>query len=735
MIRIENNKFIIGKEEYYPFSAEFHYFRVNKRFWSVCFERIRKAGFRIVSTCVPWNLHESASGEFDFAGETDQRKDLIVFLELSREFGFKVILKPGPYIGAEWENGGYPQFIFENPEILAKDSLDQPIKIIDNIKTELGWVPSYHHPLFKSHLKRYLAALAGVIKNYIYPKGPVILIQLDNELSFAHNFGPFQADYNQYTLKKLFPEFLKDKYKEIKELNKVYRGKHKNFEEVKVPRELKLSAPEDLIRYFDWLKFKESYLTGFLKELNELFVSLEVPALFFSTVSCTKDFYLPLNWQSLYQDKIFMGVNINWEENYLEWSRFLRTFVGCSKFSWASLFPTGHWSESPEEGKKYFPVDTQKTKFILVTCLSSGIKGFSHYMFVERDHWYDSPLANDGAIQPNYEIVKKFNFLVEKIGLNELKSFPEISLANYRPYLWYSHLCSGGRSSFLAGQASVNAKKPFAYLNILLEKTHSGLSQDFLNLKYDYRISDLGVKESLEGYKVFFIPSAEFMDSQSQNLLVELAKKGKTIVLFGLLPKWDEKMKSCEILAKALKAKTKGSMSVEMVEGFEEKFPSIIFGYIKASRKASVVAKSDQKPVGAVFKLGKGQVWLFTFDISSQLYHQKLSFLDKIIKQNEIFPCAFASDPEIGVVVQRNNKDVILYLLNPRYNPSQTRGDNKTPFILQFNCKKLGIKGEKIKLTDLLGEEVIKTTASDLKKGIVLSLEKMDSRMYLVEGK
>jgi beta-galactosidase len=735
MIKLENNKFIIGKEEYYPFSAEFHYFRVNKRFWSVCFERIRKAGFKIVSTSVPWNLHESASGEFDFAGETDQRKDLIVFLELSREFGFKVILKPGPYIGAEWENGGYPQFIFENPEILAKDFLDQPIQIIDNIKTEQGLVPSYHHPLFKSHFKRYLTALAGVIKNYIYPKGPVFLIQLDNELSFAHNFGPFQADYNEYTLNKLFPEFLKGKYQDIKELNGVYKGRHKSFEEIKAPRELKLSAPEDLTRYFDWLEFKENCLTSFLKELNELFISLEVPALFSSTVSWTKNFFLPLNWQSFYQDKILLGVNIDWEENYLAWSRFLRGFAGCAQFSWASLFPTGRWSDSPEEGKKYFPVDSRKTKFILTTCLSSGIKGFSHYMFVERDHWYDSPLANDGAIQPNYEIVKKFNFLVEKINLNELKSFSEISLVNYRPYLWYNHLSDEGRFASPAGQAGGKINEPFAYLNILLEKTHPGLSQDFSNLKYDYRISDLGVKESLEGYKIFFVPCAEFMDSQSQSLLVELAKKGRTIVLFGLLPKWDEKMKNCDILANALKAKTKNNLSVETVEGFEEEFPSILFGHIKSSRKAQVVAESEQKPVGALFKVGKGQVWLFTFDISSQLCHQKLSFLEKIIRQNEIFPCAFASDPEIGVVVQKNNEAVILYLLNPRYNPPQTKGKNKNPFILQLNCKKLGIKGEKIKLTDLLGEEVIKTSSSDLKKGIVMTLGNMDSRMFLVEGK
>ena len=87
MLKIADNKLVIGKEEYYPFSAEMHYFRVNKRYWSICFERIRKAGFRIISTRVPWNLHEPVIGDFDFMGATDHSKDLVVFLELAREFG------------------------------------------------------------------------------------------------------------------------------------------------------------------------------------------------------------------------------------------------------------------------------------------------------------------------------------------------------------------------------------------------------------------------------------------------------------------------------------------------------------------------------------------------------------------------------------------------------------------------------------------------------------------------
>ncbi|MBD3299207.1 MAG: hypothetical protein GF341_11165, partial [candidate division Zixibacteria bacterium] len=53
-LRIVQHKFIIGKEEFHPFGAEMHYYRIPKRHWSVCFERIRRAEFRIISTSVPW---------------------------------------------------------------------------------------------------------------------------------------------------------------------------------------------------------------------------------------------------------------------------------------------------------------------------------------------------------------------------------------------------------------------------------------------------------------------------------------------------------------------------------------------------------------------------------------------------------------------------------------------------------------------------------------------------------
>jgi len=726
MIKIEGNKFIIGKEEYYPFAAEIHYFRVSKRFWSICFERIRKAGFRILSTCVPWNLHETTLGSFDFIGETDPRRDLVVFLELAREFGFKVILRPGPYIGAEWENGGYPQFIFENHDILARDSQNKLIEMVNRVQVKPGYVPSYSHPVFQRHVKRYIYALTQVIKNYIYPKGPVILVQLDNQVSFGNNYDPFKADYSEYTLTTLYPEFLRRKYEQIQNLNKAWKEKHKNFEEVKPPRSLKIKFPHNLIKYFDWVEFREHYLANFLKNLRELFVSFEVSPYFFTNLFCNQSFSLPLNWHLLNKDEILTGVDVGIKGaqgiacSYLAVHRHLRHFVACSDFPWASLLHSGSWSDQPDEEKKYLPLSPELTKFVLISSLSAGIKGFSHYMFVERDHWYGSPLGNDGAIQSSYDVIKKVNFVCREIGLENLESLADVALVNYRPYLWHSQL---------------KPEKPFDYLNTLIDQTHLGLSKDLINLKYNYLIPELGISQNLGEFKILFVPCAEFMDPDSQRLLVELAKKGKTLILFGLLPAFDQRMKKCEILARTLNVKTRPAPAIEEVKTQNQEFTSQVFGYIRTSKRYSIKAKTKNKVVGAHFKMGKGEIFIFTFDISAQLVPQKLLFLEEILSRTDVACVITTSDPEIDAVVQKNDKFAVLYLINPKGNFYTAEAPPKRSFILKLDCRKAGVKGKRIRLVDLLGNEVIKSSTSELRNGIMMTIEEPGSRIYMIEGR
>jgi hypothetical protein len=105
----------------------------------------------------------------------------------------------------------------------------------------------------------------------------------------------------------------------------------------------------------------------------------------------------------------------------------------------------------------------------------------------------------------------------------------------------------------------------------------------------------------------------------------------------------------------------------------------------------------------------------------------------------------FCDHPSVDVVVQKNERHTILYLIYPPESSSDPGGQDvssevstrkdKKKLILKTEPRKLGVKGEKIRLVDLLGNEVIRTTAEELKRGIVIEMAPLDSRMYLMEGK
>jgi len=150
--------------------------------------------------------------------------------------------------------------------------------------------------------------------------------------------------------------------------------------------------------------------------------------------------------------------------------------------------------------------------------------------------------------------------------------------------------------------------------------------------------------------------------------------------------------------------------------------------------------------VGRVSKIGKGHIYLFTFDISTRLQHNKLFFLEEVLKRCGIQSQVFCDHPSVDVVVQKNERHTILYLIFPPESSSSDPGGpdassevptrkDKKKLILKTEPRKLGVKGEKIRLVDLLGNEVIRTTSEELKRGIVIEMAPLDSRMYLMEGK
>ncbi len=111
-IRYDGACMSIEGKDVFIYSAAFHYFRCPQELWRDRFKKIKAAGFNTVETYIPWNWHERSmpsglndNSKFDF-------RDLKAWLKMAQdEFGFYTIVRPGPFLCAEWSGGGYPRWL------------------------------------------------------------------------------------------------------------------------------------------------------------------------------------------------------------------------------------------------------------------------------------------------------------------------------------------------------------------------------------------------------------------------------------------------------------------------------------------------------------------------------------------------------------------------------------------------------------------------------------------------
>ena len=155
-IRINNLYWEEAGKPKFPVMGEFHYNRMDERYWRESLMKMKASGIDIVSTYSLWVLHEEFEGRQDWSGRNNLRK----FVELCKEIGLKVHLRPGPYCNAEIRNGGFPDWIEFNK----------------NLK------PRTNDPLYLEYVKYWYQSLFNQVKGLLYKDGgPIVAIQLENE--------------------------------------------------------------------------------------------------------------------------------------------------------------------------------------------------------------------------------------------------------------------------------------------------------------------------------------------------------------------------------------------------------------------------------------------------------------------------------------------------------------------------------------------------------------------------
>ncbi|MCD4825745.1 MAG: beta-galactosidase [Phycisphaerae bacterium] len=106
-VTYDDRSFIIDGQRVWLVSGAMHYFRIPADLWADRLLKAKRAGLNCIETYIAWNFHEPVEGQWDFSGD----RDILQFVRLAEKLGLYVILRPGPYICAEWDFGGLPGWL------------------------------------------------------------------------------------------------------------------------------------------------------------------------------------------------------------------------------------------------------------------------------------------------------------------------------------------------------------------------------------------------------------------------------------------------------------------------------------------------------------------------------------------------------------------------------------------------------------------------------------------------
>ncbi|AZN43148.1 glycoside hydrolase family 35 protein [Paenibacillus albus] len=153
---VEGDQFVYNREPVRILSGAMHYFRIVPEYWRDRLLKLRACGFNTVETYVPWNLHEPKEGQFNFSGMADIEQ----FIRIAGEIGLFVIVRPSPYICAEWEFGGLPAWLLREERMRLR---------------------CFHKPYLDKVDAYYDELLPRLLPLQCSNGGPIIAMQVENE--------------------------------------------------------------------------------------------------------------------------------------------------------------------------------------------------------------------------------------------------------------------------------------------------------------------------------------------------------------------------------------------------------------------------------------------------------------------------------------------------------------------------------------------------------------------------
>ncbi len=550
----------------YLLSGEFHYFRNPRSQWRDRLQQVADAGLEAVSIYVPWNWHEPKPGSLDLTGVGEPEQDLIGALETIAAAGLDCIFRPGPFITAEWRDGGLPRWLWDTePRILALD-------VHGRVAGEGRSYPAitYEHPAYKDAVRGWLEAVVKAASPYLSTAGgPIINWQLDDEPSYWQQLHhPLALDYNPILVEERpggsrYGRWLLDRYESLDDINTRHRSSYQRPDEILPPTNL-LSSEEQLPRFLDWLDFKLSLVDEHVLFQYETIASQGVEV----TISMLFPYLLPLQAAKFaaFARARELPLQLT-NESYLS----LFSATGCPEQKIGHITMTHEtynmWRGANQGPPVTMELQASNSSFIApgtmellyALTVARGIRGINYFMMVGgtnpsgfenatgSEYDIDAPIGKDGQRRPHRDVIHKLSRIVKTSEPTIMSAEPlrDVWIGCYVPYEAAALVDVDDvvfdrdalQSTFSMGDMGLSdAPSLFALLAL------NSVSLGCLDLERSEE-GELGAARQL------WVPSLHFLDRFVQSRLCDYVRGGGHLVLLPCVPVLDEHMDRCRILS------------------------------------------------------------------------------------------------------------------------------------------------------------------------------------------
>ena len=655
--KISEDNFKLSGQDHYVYSGEVHYFRIRPENWPVHLKKAKAANLNTVSTYIPWDWHEYEEGKFDFSGHTNPQRNLLGFIELCKKNGLHLIVKPGPYILAEYLDHGIPQWLLSShPEIL---SLNREGKPFSHARVTLM------HPTFLKYAKLWYDKILEIIKeNSIAKTGGIILsMQLCNEIG-VFTWLDREADYNPVTIDH-YRKYLTERYKKINRLNALYRTKYKSFSSVMPPSGGVSKLTElatDLDWHLFWRYYYATYVEHLLKEVTKKGIQIPFTHNLPGWVWGRAVEY-PLNI-TMYQDvaklypKVMLTVdhipeNISYR-NFHD-AAIIQQFTRAIQGNRGPIFVAEMQAGTREHNVFTYP---DELELFYKSALASGAAGMNFYMFSQGKNpkgksavgptfYWQTPLDYDGKETALYPIIRRFGKLVSTFGAlaAKAKADSKVALLFYKPY-YYTELTH----YYDLEKTGLSYNPKTIRDNVFYEGMAKILK--LINCDYDILDLELAKPKDLAKYKQVWVVSLEYMDADSQKLLANYVGSGGHLVILPRVPKYDLSLKPCETLKQSLKLGEAEEVSprAPTIEFFDVKEISVLnpVQVFNEPNSEPMALLADGSTCGFVKHFGAGWALVLgtAFGYSTQ---ENIEAYSRILKMDDISGSATSTNEKLIV--------------------------------------------------------------------------------------